>query len=97
MNAKVKKLTNITELVDRLGRIKADMADLEAQEKEAVEELKARGINTYEGKLFSANVFSQSRSKTDWKEVCKEARVPSKIIAKHTDTSDILVCKVTAR
>lgn len=96
MNA-VKKLPNVVDLVDRLGKIKADIADLESREKEVVEELKSRGVNTYEGKLFSANVFQQTRSKTNWAEVVKEAKVPSKIIAKHTDSNDILVCKVTAR
>lgn len=95
--AKVKKLPNLSDLVDRLGRVKADIADLAAQEKEIVDELKARGTDTYKGALFEANVFSQNRSTTSWKDVCAEAKVPQPIINKHTTSKYILVCTVTAR
>jgi hypothetical protein len=94
---KPKKLLNVTELVDRIGCIKANIADLKAQEKEALEELKEMGIGERQGRLFEANVFTQSRSTTAWKEVVAEAKVPQRIIDKHTKTQDILVCKITAR
>lgn len=97
MATKLKKLQSLSDLVDELGRVKADLADLGAREKEIVDQLKARGTDTYKGELFEANVFSQSRSTTAWAEVVKEAKVPQIVINKHTKSSDILVCKVTAR
>lgn len=92
----VKKI-NVTELVDRLGRIKADIADLEAKEKEAIEELKALGVGERDGKLFHSNVFLQNRSTVDWKAVVAEAKIPTKLLLKHTDSKEITVCKITAR
>ena len=42
--------------VDRLGALRAQIAELEAEAKPLVDELKAQGAGVYEGSLFKATV-----------------------------------------
>lgn len=87
----VKKLVNIPELVDNLGRVKADIAELEKKEKKAVDTIKAQGVNLYCGKLFEANVFTQERGKsTDWEAVAKALNAGKKLIAQYTVTRTVV-------
>jgi hypothetical protein len=50
-----KKITPVSP-VDRLGDLRARIADLEITEKFLVAEIKASGAGTYDGALFSATV-----------------------------------------
>tara|TARA_R110000868_G_scaffold234477_2_gene488170 strand:+ start:2591 stop:2905 length:315 start_codon:yes stop_codon:yes gene_type:complete len=45
-----------TSTVDRLGALRAQIANLEKAEKALVDEIKAQGPGSYEGELFVANV-----------------------------------------
>lgn len=87
---------SIETVVDRLGEIKAKLAELQSEEKTLVEALKGVGPNIYKGASFEANVFSSSRASVDYKAIFEEAKVPLKTITKHTTSSEFLVCKVGA-
>lgn len=49
--------------VDRLGGIKAKIAELEAQEKAIVDRLKAQGDGVYNGRLFAAYVVTSKQER----------------------------------
>ena len=86
-------------LVDNLGTVKAQIAKLQKLETRLVNRLKDKGLGVYEGSLFQANVFSQGRTDVDWEAVAREVAmiIPPRILLKHTKSTSIVVCKVTAR
>lgn len=84
------KLASIADIVDSLGKIKADIADLKTDEEKAVKMLKARGNNTYCGKLFEALVFEQERNKQiNYEAIAKDAKIDKKLIEKYTTTQTV--------
>lgn len=83
--------------VDRLGEVKAAMAQLQVEEKKLVQALKDRGIGVYSGTLFDANVYQQDRTTVDWKALAEEIGFTERQARKHTSQSHVLYCKVTAR
>lgn len=87
----------IKNLVDELGRIKAQLADLAAREDHILSVLKARGEGRRLGALFEANIFQSCKSTTDWDTLARIYKISPRDIAKLTSTKDFLVCKVTAR
>ena len=95
MLTKTKRTT--AELVDELGEIKAGLAALADQEKEIIDQLKAKGVAIYQGDLFEANVFESTSSKLDREKLCRRHKLMSKWIEECTTTKPILICKVTAR
>ena len=95
MLTKTKQTT--AELVDALGEIKAELAALAEQEKEIVDQLKAKGAAIYQGGLFEANVFASTSSKLDKERLCKKHKLMSRWIEECTTTKPTLICKVTAR
>lgn len=84
-------------LVDRLGRVKADLATLAADEQYLVDELKKRGVAVYQGELFEANVFESSSSKLDKEKLCKKHKLMQKWLDQCTTSKSGLTCKVTAK
>lgn len=89
-----KKVTNntinIAELVDRLGRTKASIADLEKKEEADVKILKNRGVGEYTGTLFNANVFTQERGNTiNWEAIAKELKANRVAINRYTQTRTV--------
>lgn len=87
----------IKDMVDELGKVKAQLAELSVLEDQLVTAIKDHGAGVRSGKLFDANVFWSSRAKVDWDAVVAEAHVPRRIVRKHTSNKDFLVCAVTAR
>ena len=82
---KVTKLPSLPEIVDSLGRTKAEIAALEVTEKRYVTALKARGTGEYCGTLFQAQIFTQERGKSvDWQAIAKTMKAREALIAKHT-------------
>ncbi len=91
------KKFDIQELVDSLGRVKAEKAEIAAREDQLVEQLKKLGVNEYHGQLFDAVVFEQNRSTTDWDALLTRYKIPPKVVARYTTVKPSLTCKVTAR
>jgi hypothetical protein len=89
------KRINITEIVDQIGTLKAQIAPLEKQLKDAQNALKALGDGKYEGVLFDATVFTQVRELLDMQ--AARAKLSPQFIAAHTTESTSVVCKVTAK
>jgi hypothetical protein len=50
--------------IDHLGAVKAQIADLEAEAKPLIEEIKGMGAGTHAGQLFDANVAEVGESES---------------------------------
>ena len=85
----------MTNIVDRIGALKAQIAPLEKQLKKLQDELKARGAGRYEGELFDASVYNVERSTLDQDAV--RAKLSPQFIAAHTKVSESLTIKLTAK
>lgn len=96
-------MTNdIIDTIDRLGQIKAQIADLQAIEKSLSEQLKAQGLGSYEGGLFRATVMEVgSRHTLDTKaaeQKLLEMGVTHQWMTAHRKTVSGYTCvKVSAR
>ena len=85
----------MTSIVDRIGALKAQIAPLEKSLKKLQDELKARGPGRYEGELYDANVFTQTRDLLDLDAV--RAKLSTQFLTAHTRQSESTVVKVTAK
>lgn len=88
--------------VDQLGHIKAQIADLEEQEKALREDILAMGKDEVEGDLFRATVSTASREGRDkaFKDRIEELVVEHlsrQFIAAHTTATAVRSVRVTAR
>lgn len=69
MNITINKHTNLTD-IDRLGELRAQIADLTAAADELASGIKARGAGSHEGDLFTATVsVVEERSVADPKAI----------------------------
>lgn len=88
--------------VDRLGEIKAQIADLQAIEKKLLESIKAHGVGKYDGDWFSASVVQiEDRFSLDAKAAeakLRELGVDGRWFAKNQKkTSGYTTVRVNAR
>ena len=89
-------------IVDQLGHIKAEIAELEEREKKLREEIIALGKDEVEGDLFRATVSTASREGKD--KVFKdkidelvEKYLSRQFIAAHTTATEVVSVRVSAR
>lgn len=82
-------------LVDELGRLKAQIADLEAREKELKAALEAFGPGAYEGALFRATISDSVRATLDM--VAVRAKLSAQFIRAHTTERAVRTVRVVAR
>lgn len=85
----------MTNIVDRIGALKAQMAPLEKQLKKLQDELKARGDGRYEGELYDATVFTSQRDKLDFDAV--RAKLSRQFLLANTSQTEVVTVKVTAK
>lgn len=75
-------------IADRLGQIKAQIADLKVEQDNLEAELKEMGAGSYEGMFFRAVVVDCAGStKVDWKAVAQKLSPSRQLIQAHTSTS----------
>lgn len=85
----------MTNIVDRIGALKAQIAPLEKQLKKLQDELKARGAGRYEGELYDASVILSTRESLDL--VAVRAKLSPQFITAHTSETEVVTLKVTAK
>lgn len=84
-------------LVDKLGQVKAQIADLEKQEATLRQQLIDLGIDEADGKLFHCTVSRYTLELVDYKAIC-EVRPPSRYLRrKYTSEQERVTVKVTSR
>lgn len=84
----------IARRVDRLGSLKAEIANLEAEIKKIREELEEAGVKEGEGKLFSLQFAEAVTNRVDWNRVKEDYDLP---LEKYTSTSVSVRMLVKAR
>lgn len=87
--------TNLTATIDALGAIKAQIADLERQEKGIKDMLGELAPGAYEGELFRLSISVADRDNLDMKAV--REKLSPQFIAAHTTTKSVRTLKVSAR
>jgi len=87
--------SNLTTAIDRLGVIKAKMAELKREEDELRDVLIEHGPGAYEGDLFRATVTLSERSTLDMDAV--RAKLTAQFIRAHTKLTPVTTVRVVGR
>lgn len=87
--------SNVTPLIDELGRIKAEMARLAVIESSIKKQIVAMGPGAYEGELFRATVSEIETDRLDMEAV--RQKLSAQFIRAHTSVSRSVRVNVTAR
>jgi len=88
-------MNNLTSTIDRLGHIKAQLADLKAEEQALRDVLVENGPGAYEGELFRATVSASERATLDMAAV--RAKLSRQFIACHTNITEVVTVRIVAR
>lgn len=87
--------------IDKLGYLKAQIADLQKQAKElnneVVQELDQRGLSSYDGALFQAAVVKQERKTVNWQKIALKFNPSVQLIAGNTKVTPVVSLKLSAR
>jgi hypothetical protein len=85
------------DLADRLGEIKAAIADLKASEASLKDLLKAHGPGSYEGADYRATYSVAEREVIDWRAVAERLNPSRQLIAAHSSRQEVERVDVRAR
>jgi hypothetical protein len=102
------KTVNLTKVVDKLGQVKAEIADLEVTEKQLRDQIVETGLTEAKGKLFRATVSVSEMIKVDYRAVVEELQsklannkvvisLVSQLLKQYTDTTSRTTVKVVSR
>lgn len=94
MSAKLKLVPSLAKVVDDLGRVKALIADLAAQEKALKQVLIDAGVDEVEGKLYRASISESCRLIVDSARLQEER---PKIWEEYSKVSCSISVRVSAR
>jgi len=83
--------------IDRLGVLKAEIADREAEYKTIVDNLKESGIEQAEGKLFKLQVCTYERTTVDYKGLVEKLKVSARVLRSFTTATTVTMAKVLPR
>ena len=86
---------DIKNLVDTLGSLKAQIANLAAKEKTVKDLLIANGNGTYEGDFFRVTVSTSERATLDV--AAAKTKLAPQFIAAHTTVVEVTAVRVVAR
>jgi hypothetical protein len=86
---------NLIPVIDDLGKLKAQIADLEKQEKALKAQLEHLEPGAYEGRLFRVSISVSDRETLDM-EAVREKLTPQFIRA-HTNVTTVRALRVVAR
>ena len=87
--------TNLTSTIDRLGYLKAQIADLKKEESALREVMLEQGPGAYEGEIFRATVSTSERETLDMAAV--REKLSDQFIRAHTNVTESTTVRVVAR
>jgi hypothetical protein len=87
--------SNLKPLVDELGALKSQIADLEIREKAIKDQLSAIGAGAYDGAHYRATVTFSERATLDMKAVREKLSVQWR--RAHTTVTPVTTVRVVAR
>jgi hypothetical protein len=88
-------MSNLASTIDRLGIIKAQMAELATEEKALKAVIIDHGPGAYEGDIFRATVSTSERETLDMAAV--RAKLSPQFITAHTSVTEVTMVRVVAR
>ena len=83
--------------VDRIGYLRSQIADLQAELKKREALLKEHGAGTYEGQLFRVTVTEVNGSRVDWKAVAAKLNPSRQLVRAYTKATHSVRLTVSAR
>jgi len=83
--------------VDSLGFLKAQIADLEKQAKAFHAQIVAMGVGAHEGDIFRASVSVADRETIDWRAVAEKFEPSRQLVTAHTSAKEVTTVRVVAR
>lgn len=86
-----------SKIADKMGAIKAQIAQLQAEEKELKDALLNAGITEAKGYFFRVKVVEQDRTTVNYKAVLKKLKPSAQLMAAHTTHSHCVSFRVTAQ
>jgi hypothetical protein len=90
-------LPSVGDLIDELGTVNAELADLEKRKERLRDALIAAGVSEGEGTLFRATVSHAEVSRVDWKAVAEKLEPSRQLIVAHTSVVPRVTVKVVSR
>ena len=88
-------MTNLTDTIDTLGHLLAQIADLTKRADAIKSSLRELGDGAYEGELFRVSVSTSQRETLDMKAV--REKLSPQFIRAHTNVTDVVTVKCAAR
>lgn len=89
--------TDLKQLVDDFGQVKAEISDLTERAAELRDALIATGLDAAEGDLFRATVSRSETTSVNWKAIAMKLKPSRQLIAAHTTSSDRTTVRVVSR
>jgi N-methylhydantoinase B/oxoprolinase/acetone carboxylase alpha subunit len=86
---------NVTTAIDRLGELKAQIAELEREADKLKDIVRELGAGAYEGERYRATVSMFDRETLDMEAV--REKLSPQFLRAHTRVKEVTVVKVTAR
>jgi hypothetical protein len=103
MTATAKKViytdADFAQMVDELGQLKANIANLQAQEKDLKAKLAASGFQAVDGQHYRASIsWQEGRVSIDWRAVAEHFNPSRQLVTAHTSKWDpVVTIRVSAR
>ena len=88
---------NLSPVVDSLGQVRAQIANLRIQEAALELQLKKAGHGAYEGMFFRAVVSEYEKANVAWKDVALKLNPSVQLMTAHTSYSKIVALNLSAR
>lgn len=86
---------NLAATIDKLGVVKAQLAELKQQENDLKQALIELGVGAYEGTFFRATVSESERATLDMDAV--REKLSPQFIAAHTNVTQVTTVRVVSR
>ena len=81
----IANITTLSVLVDQLGALKSQIANLTAQEDAIKKQLAASGLSEVDGVLFRSTIsVVEPANKVDWKAVAEKLNPSHQLVTAHT-------------
>ena len=88
----------LADKVDRIGQLKAEIAEREAEINDLRATLEDAGLAAIDGHAYRVTFSTSTRTTTDWRTIAERFKPSPQLIRRHTTTSDpVTRMNVTAR
>ena len=88
----------LADKVDRIGQLRAEIAERETKINQIRAELEDAGLSEIDGHAYRVTFSTSTRTSTDWKTIAERFKPSPQLIRRHTTTGDpVTRMNVTAR